>query len=198
MSDWRDYLGRAERGGYWALLCAAAVLTLLFAWGAMDALPLGPGEPAAAAPAGGADAGEAKETRDEPHAGRVKLIGEQNPFAPPEDKSFKGRLTSVVGDKALFNDSQLAGVGEDALGAKVLTLGADWVQIEYDGQKRTLWVFGEREGAGPDAEAEQAGPAGEGGSKEISPKMLERLKKLPPERRQDLPAEVRARLEGHS
>ena len=64
-------------------------------------------------------------------------------FNPIPQKSFAGRIEGVLGDRVYLSGGQNGKVGDMVMGAKILGIGADWAEIEFDGQKRTLWVWGQ-------------------------------------------------------
>jgi hypothetical protein len=157
-------------------------------------------------------------------AQQIKQINDTPLFAPPKDTSFKGRLTGIIGDKAIFNGRELTGIGESFRGAEVLEIGPNWIRIEFKDEKRRLWTFGsgdgqERDGAGRDRDrprqrsrprrgspsdkaAEAEAPErsrGGSGRREVSDEMRRRFRQLPPERRKKIlervPDEVAKRLQ---
>ncbi|WP_432800070.1 hypothetical protein [Poriferisphaera sp. WC338] len=89
--------------------------------------------------------GEAAKSKS-PSKGYLDLSSEQakkrDIFNPVPSKGFKGQLEGILGNRAYFNGGQNGKIGEQVMGAKIIDLGADWVEIEFDGNKRTLWVWG--------------------------------------------------------
>ena len=145
----------------------------------------------------------------------VKRIVERSLFCPKPTKAFGAKLTGVLGDMAIFNNSQLVPVGGDVGGGKLVQMGADWVEIEFDGKKSKHWVFGASgtppsPGAGPAPPGAPGPPGGRramrGGRRrggmppdgKLTPEMIEQFKKMPPEHRQraleHMPAEIAEQL----
>lgn len=91
-----------------------------------------------------------------PRQAAVQAIQERNVFQPPKPQGFQGQFTGVLGDKAVFNGGQMAKVGESVMGAKVLAIGADWVEIEFEGNTRKMELFSGGGGRG----GPSAGPNG--------------------------------------
>ena len=83
--------------------------------------------------------------------GHVDRVTGRSLFAPKSPPKFGGKLTGVLGDRAIFNGAKLAGRGEKIMGATVKDLGPDWVDLEFEGKTFRQWVFGERAGASKSA-----------------------------------------------
>jgi len=88
----------------------------------------------------------------------VKRIVARSMFCPVKPKAFSAKLTGVIGDAAIFNGSQLVVVGGSVGGGKLLEIGADWVEVEFEGNKQKQWVFGK--GGGPSPPGAPGPPAG--------------------------------------
>ena len=74
---------------------------------------------------------------------QVQRISSRNIFAPPRPRKsgFGGKLVGVLGQMAFFEGSQGQTVGSNYNGATIKTIGADWVEIEYEGRVSRLNVF---------------------------------------------------------
>jgi hypothetical protein len=75
------------------------------------------------------------------------------PFSPVVKKRFALKLVGLLGDMAIFSaggSEQSAKVGGQVAGAKVLAVGPDFCEIEFDGKKQTLrFAPGVPGGGGP-------------------------------------------------
>src|SRR5688572_21875403 len=63
---------------------------------------------------------------------RMQRVAQRNMFAPPQPTGFQGSLSGLLGDAALFDRAQFVRAGESYRGAKIVALGADWVDIEWE------------------------------------------------------------------
>ena len=90
-------------------------------------------------------------------ADRWSEVTKRNMFAPPPPKGFRARLSGVLGDSAIFDGGKFVKVGESHQGAKLLEVGPDWVEIEFEGEKKKLQVF-TGAGGGRPAPPKQAHP----------------------------------------
>lgn len=145
----------------------------------------------------------------------VKRITDRNVFSPPKKKAFSAKLLGVLGDAAIFAPDKFVKVGESISGAKVMEIGSDWVQLEYEGKPLKLSVFGPGDAAaGPSGPSMPSGPMGaqrgamvvSGGGPprmppsgfKIPPEMIERLKQASPEEREKalsrMPPEIREKI----
>lgn len=99
----------------------------------------------------GADENETtpKPPTEDPFA---KAVAERNVFAPPKPTGFRGKLTAVLGDMVVFNDTQTGSVGDTVMGAKVIAVGTNWVEIEFEGKTIRQQVF-DQNGMPPDMQA---------------------------------------------
>ncbi|MDY7011005.1 MAG: hypothetical protein SVV80_09680 [Planctomycetota bacterium] len=163
-------------------------------------------------PGGGKRSNETESLEDE----KVKRICKRHVFSedPPQNKL--PNLTGVLGDEAFFDGEKGWKVGEIYNGAKIKEIGPDWVEIEFEGRVKKVYVF-ESENGGPSP----PGPSrrlhitsserrltGQGGlplrqrsevrGVELTPEMIERFKNLSPEKREralkHMPAELREKL----
>lgn len=141
----------------------------------------------------------------------VQRISERNVMAPPKATGFQGQLTGILGDQAMFNGSQLAKVGDNVAGAKVVSIGPNWAEIEFEGQTQKLWVFGPSSittsaapapGAGAPGAPRASSAPGAPGGRALSPEQIERFKQMPPEAREQalsrMPPEMAQQLRAQS
>lgn len=75
---------------------------------------------------------------------QVKRITERSLFAPVPKKTLGARLIGVLGNEAFFAGGKSAKVGGQIGGAKVVALGPDWVDLEWEGKTIKQWVFSPR------------------------------------------------------
>ena len=153
-------------------------------------------------------------------AEQLARIAKRHIFSPaPSKKKFQSRLTGVLGETAYFGGKGYK-VGQTVDGAKVQAIGADWVQIEFEGKSQKLHVFGPGGGPSPGGPGRPTfGPEGRppggmtmpspGGRRrgrgempagfKLTPSMIEQFKGMPPEMREKalehMPAEIRTQLE---
>ena len=124
----------------------------------------------------------------------------------------------VLGDTAYFQGGKEVKVGQKHNGATIKEIGPYWVKIEFKGKEKTLHVF--TPGPGGSSKGGRPGmmrPPGRGGpgrrvrmgrgrgprrmpsNFEVRPEMIEALKKMPAERREQIlkrmPAEARKKIE---
>jgi hypothetical protein len=151
---------------------------------------------------------------------RVTRIQKRNIFSPPVVKGFKAQLIGVLGHEAIFQGGQFVKVGGTIQGAKLLAIGPDWVEVEYEGKAKKVYLFGP--GGGPAGGASSAGRPGggsmgpfrggpprgmgsfrggpgEGFRKRMIERMVERFKNMPAEERERhlkrMPAQWREQIE---
>lgn len=92
------------------------------------------------------------------------------PTRPSAD--LQGHFVGVLGQKAVFSNGEAVPVGGSFMDATVLAVGPDWVEVEHEGQKKKLWVFGrDRSGhheQGPPSQTQASGGSfsGQAGSRE--------------------------------
>lgn len=142
-------------------------------------------------------------SKDETRKQCLNRITKRHIFSPPPPPV---RLTGILGDKAYFGGGQGYGVGQSVRNAKILRIGADWVELEIDGKKSKQYTFGPPSSSsgsvrrtGP--QNVQASPPGRGrmpGKTELTKEMIERFRSMPPERQKQalnhMPAELREKL----
>jgi len=121
-----------------ALLAVASLLTLTVIWNGVSYAWTAPLTELPGKKVADKEDDKAKKNPDDERAQRIT---QRNIFAPPKPKGFRGQLTGILGDRAIFNGSQSGKVGENVMGAKILDLGPDWAEIEFEGKKQKLWVF---------------------------------------------------------
>jgi len=174
---------------------------------------------------GGPARGESPKAKS-PQDQQVERITKRHVFSltPPKQK-FSGKLIGVLGNQAFFAGAN-EGVGVDGMhnGAKVVAIGPDWAEVEFEGAKQKLQVFAPGGEGGPPSPSgpppggppmppPAMGPAGpppptpvraKGPSREmppgfkLTPEMIEQFKKLPPDKQQEamqeLPEDMREQL----
>lgn len=133
---------------------------------------------------------------------RVTYLNERNPFTPPKNP-WSARLVGVLGEWAFFENSPGLKVGETHNGAKITSIGPDWVEVDVDGktQKVNLYQGGPSFGGPPSGPMPAGGgarPSGPPPGFQMNPQMLEHFKKLPPDVRakamQNMPPRIREQL----
>ena len=84
---------------------------------------------------------EDKKTVQEEQAER---ISKRHIFSPPKpEKKFSAKLAGVLGKQAFFEgESKGVEAGQSHKGAKIKEIGADWVEVEFEGKTQKLYVFG--------------------------------------------------------
>ncbi len=147
---------------------------------------------------------------------QVERICKRHVFSPePKKKESTPQLIGVLGDLAFFKTGTGCAVGQTHQGAKILKIGPDWVEVEIKGKSRKLHVW--TPGGGGPSPSPGRGPPGamrmgmrRGGrpgprgapTGAMSPEMIERFKKMPPEIRQralkGMSAEMRQKIEKQS
>jgi hypothetical protein len=177
--------------------------------------PAGPGGPR------GGDAQKPKTPLDE----QVERIAKRHVFSPtPPKQKLSAKLVGVAGSLAFFAGSPDGfAVGGSFNGVKVLAIGPDWAEVEFEGSRQKLEVFAASPEGGPPGGA-MAGPSGPpmppgaqpaggpppgavragGGAREmppgfkLTPEMIEQFKKMPPEQQKQaldsMPEELREQL----
>lgn len=140
---------------------------------------------------------------------RVKYLGKENPFTPKKSWS-SGRLVGVLGDLAFFENGPALKVGDKHNGAKIRKIGPNWVEMDVEGNPKKVYVTSGGPSSGPSPGGGRMrvprgipspGPRSSGpppGFK-LTPEMIERFKKLPPDIRakalQNMPPEIREQLQ---
>jgi hypothetical protein len=156
--------------------------------------------------------GQARSLQDE----QLERVVRRNVFSPPAVKKFSAALIGVLGDEALFSGNECVKVGQAISGATLKQIGPDWVEVEYEGTLKKLYVFGP--GGAPSAPASPSGPPGPAGVAggmavmpaeagrpatppdfQMTPEMMERLRSMPPEVREKvlsrMPPETREKVQ---
>ncbi|MEM9913475.1 MAG: hypothetical protein AAF911_00770 [Planctomycetota bacterium] len=76
----------------------------------------------------------------------VKRIRDRHLFMPAPPQGFRN-VQGVLGDRVLYPGGQSFGVGENAMGATVIAIGTNWVELLHEDQTITLDIFrGEERG----------------------------------------------------
>ena len=166
----------------------------------------------------GASGGAPKSATDQ----QAERVSKRNVFAAKPKVELKAKLLGVLGETAFFKDSpDGVKVGQDVGGGKLKSIGPDWVEIEFHGKVQKLPVFGGEDGGPTEGQPGPGGPPGgprfpSRGSMTrapgspaqrsaertstitLTPEMIERFKRLPPEQRQkaleQAPPEIREQL----
>lgn len=146
---------------------------------------------------------------------QAERIGKRHIFSPPKpEKKFTAKLAGVLGKQAFFEgEDKGVEVGQSHKGGKITEIGADWVEVEFEGKTQKLYVFGKGGGSGGGPERPSGMPPGgpmpmPGGRPEgrgmppgfeLRPEMVEQFKSMPAEIRakalERMPAEMREKLE---
>ncbi len=87
----------------------------------------------------------------------AEALKKKNMFAPPAPKPKQPSCSGIFGDMAIFGDKCYK-VGENAGGAKILEVGANFVKIEWEGKPVDLWPFspGSKTVESPDSKRTEA------------------------------------------
>ena len=161
------------------------------------------------------ETGEAKK-EDAPDP-RIDRISKRHAFSPEKKPGeFSAKLIGVLGHSAFFEgENKAIKVGDSFRDATLKKIGADWVEFDFKGKPKKLFVFGAGKDSGspsaPPGAPGPSGPPGRPGSSmrrppsvikggmELSPEMIERFKSMPQEMREKatkrMPAELRKKLE---
>lgn len=150
---------------------------------------------------------EAAKAQREADEALVKAILKRSIFTVKKTKSFSAKLTGVLGDQGIFNGSQLVKVGASVGGGKLLQLGPDWAEVEFEGKKIKQWVFGAGGSASPSTPTAGGKPSAPAAAKsrgqvppgfKLTPEKIERFKQMPAEQRQQaferMPPEIAEQL----
>ena len=70
----------------------------------------------------------------------VKRIQERFLFSPRPPEMFR-RVQGVLGDRVLYPGGQSFGIGDNAMGATVVAIGSNWVELEHNGRSIIIDVF---------------------------------------------------------
>jgi len=161
-----------------------------------------------------------KNNKKSPQDEQADRIVKRNIFAVEKTKKFSLKLMGILGELVYFQgENKGFTVGQSHKDAKIKRIGPDWVELEFDGKEKKLYVFAEDKGGGPSkpsmpsarpraggvertprAEGRRGrGPGRMGADFELTPERIERFKNMPPEMRQRIlermPAEMRERIE---
>lgn len=130
--------------------CIVFVLAIVVAWQGVSHATARADVARLSAPLqSGADKSETPPPTKDPFA---KAVTERNVFVSPKPTGFHGKLTAVLGDMVVFNDTQTGGVGDTVMGAKIIAFGTNWVEIEFEGKTIRQQVF-DQNGMPPDMKA---------------------------------------------
>jgi len=93
----------------------------------------------------------------------MKRIEEKFIFSSKPPQRFRS-VIGVLGDSVIFQGDTVVPVGGTFDSAKVIAIGSDWVELEHDGERITIGVFGGRGSREPDppkqpAAADKSGDA---------------------------------------
>ncbi len=146
-------------------------------------------------------------------------IAKRHIFSVDKTKEFSLKLMGILGKLVYFQgENKGFTVGQSHKNAKIKRIGPDWVELEFEGKEKKLYVFGKDKGGGPSKPSMPGGIAAPpasgrpsrargrrgrgsrmGGDFELSPERIERFKNMPPEMRQRIlermPAEQREKIE---
>lgn len=91
---------------------------------------------------GGSNAGDAQ---NDPGSAAVQRIRDRYLFMSAPPQGFRS-VQGVLGDRVLYPGGQSFGLGENAMGATVVAIGSNWVELLYEEETITLDIFrgGER------------------------------------------------------
>ncbi len=167
-------------------------------------------------PKGGKKPNQTKSPQDE----QVERICKRHVFSPDQPNKLPN-LIGVLGNEAFFGGEKGEKgkkgykVGEIYKGVKIKEIGPDWVEVEFEGKPKKLYVFsGEDVGPSSPSGPSSHMPPGvravpNGGATqrtrmmppgfEVTPEMIEKFKSLSPEKRKQalerMPAEFREKIE---
>lgn len=77
---------------------------------------------------------------DDPAAAAVSRVRQRFLFMPAPPQQFRN-VQGVLGDRVLYAGGQSYGLGENAMGAIVVALGTNWVELQHEGETITLDIF---------------------------------------------------------
>ncbi len=156
---------------------------------------------------------EDKNKEKSAHDAQADRIAKRQIFSVEKNKGFSLKLMGILGELVYFQgENKGFEVGQSHKDAKIKRIGPDWVELEFEGKEKKLYVFAEDKGGGP---SKPAGPSGiptrpspgrrgrgagrMGRDFELTPEMIERFKSMPEEMRQKalerMPAEAREKIE---
>lgn len=81
--------------------------------------------------------GDAPSDPDDPAAVAVWRIQQRHLFMPPPPQGFRN-AQGVLGDRVLYPGGQSFGLGENAMGATVVALGSNWVELKHEDETIVL------------------------------------------------------------
>lgn len=152
-SDMASWSGPIER--MLILLAAALCIYVLWVWATRSV-------DAASLDASALWRQEALQRRDQPEpvASALERVSQRNIFSPPRPEGFQGRVVGILGDEVFFEGARTARVGDEFQGAKILAIGPDWVEIEFEGKEQRIAVFDGRGGGDRPSAGERRGRGG--------------------------------------
>lgn len=106
---------------------------------------------------------------DKPANEAVVRLGQRYLFMPAPPQGFRN-VRGVLGDRVLYPGGQSFGLGDNAMGATVVAIGTNWVELEFEGQTITLDIFNGSE-RGPEqlrlaeSDDDEVSPDGDGDAK---------------------------------
>jgi|GEM_PF-4565436 len=77
----------------------------------------------------------------EPGKPAIARIKERHLFVPKPGQPFRS-IRGILGDQVIFESGKAVSVGGNFSGAKVVALGSDWVELEFQEEKIVLGVYG--------------------------------------------------------
>ena len=165
-------------------------------------------------PADQQDSNDTGQKKDEdPPDPRPDRITKRHAFSPEKKPGdFSAKLIGVLGNSAFFEgENKAIKVGDSFKDATLKEIGPDWVEFDFKGKPKKLFVFSDGKDAAPSPAA--PGPSGPPGAPgrppgpppsvmkggmELSPEMIQRFKSMPTKMRekalQRVPPELREKL----
>lgn len=138
---------------------------------------------------------------------QAEEIDKRHVFSVEKAKGLSLKLMGILGELVYFQgENKGFEVGQIHKDAKIKRIGPDWVELEFDGKEKKLYVFTDDKGAGPAKPSGGPTPRGAGprppampGNIELTPEKIEQFKSMPAEMRQKalerMPAELREKIE---
>ncbi|MEM7624204.1 MAG: hypothetical protein AAF333_01105 [Planctomycetota bacterium] len=77
---------------------------------------------------------------DGPAAEALARLNQRCLFMPAPPQGFRN-VQGVLGDRVLYPGGQSFGLGDNAMGATIVAIGTNWVELEHEGQTITLDIF---------------------------------------------------------
>ncbi|MBB6429901.1 hypothetical protein [Algisphaera agarilytica] len=84
--------------------------------------------------------GQAQATPSDPAGQATQRIRDRFLFMPPPPQGFRN-VQGVLGDRVLYPGGQSFGLGENAMGATVVAIGTNWVELLHEEQTITIDIF---------------------------------------------------------